>query len=143
MWKAAVIMLILLGVCVLTNSCSGPSGQQGVNGAPGADGQNGTPGTPGLPGSVGPQGPTGPQGTPGAPGTLITPEQLCPGAGPSYPSTFPEYALCINGQLYGVYSANGGFLALLPPGEYTSAGINASCTFAIGANCQIIAGGNL
>jgi hypothetical protein len=39
--------------------------------------------------------------------------------------------------MYGVYSDNGGFLSELPPGEYSSDGINASCSFTIGANCSV------
>ena len=87
----------------------------------------------------------GPKGDPGqsvtgpagADGTQITIVQFCPGVIPTYPSNFPEIGECINGQLYGVYSANGGFLALLPPGAYSSNGINASCNFTILPNCVI------
>ena len=59
----------------------------------------------GVPGPIGPQGPVG------NPGTTLTPIQLCPGTD-SYPATFLEYAFCIDGQLYGVYSASGGFMSL-------------------------------
>lgn len=78
-------------------------------------------------GQTGAQGPVGQQGT--APSVI--PVQLCPGFTPVYPSTFPESALCIDGQLYGVYSANGGFLSLLPDGDYSSNGINATCNLTI------------
>lgn len=88
------------------------------NGTNGANGQNGI------------------NGTNGANATPVTEVQLCPGT-PSYPSLFPEYALCIEGTLYGVYSANGGFLAELPPGTYSSDGINDSCTLVIGPNCFV------
>lgn len=79
----------------------------------------------------------GPKGDDGSPGTVITPINLCPGFVPSYPNVFPEYALCIQGNLYGVYSANGGFLVKMPPGTYSSNGINASCTLTVGANCAV------
>lgn len=70
----------------------------------------------------------------GQPGTLIKPIQFCPGFTPSYPSSFPEYGFVIDGAVYGVYSDHGGFMALLPPGAYSSNGINASCTFTIDAD---------
>lgn len=85
-------------------------------------------------------GATGAKGTQGQSGTNATPitiVQLCPGFVPSYPNIFPESALCIDSQLYGVYSANGGFLALLTPGTYSSDGINASCNLTILPNCVV------
>ena len=115
--------IILLVVCVLLSSCEqgaqGPAGSQGITGATGA------------------QGATGPTGANGFDGTKVTLIQFCPGVTPTYPQTFPESGICIEGQLYGVYSANGGFLTLLPPGEYSSNGVGASCTFTIGENCQV------
>jgi hypothetical protein len=82
-------------------------------------------------------GPTGPQGNPGTDATPVTVVQFCSGVTPTYPSNFPEYGICLGGNLYGVYSANDGFLAELPPGEYSSDGINASCTFTIQPNCVV------
>lgn len=73
----------------------------------------------------------GPVGPAGSPGTLLTPVQFCPNVTPNYPSTFPEYGFCIEGKLYGVYSTNGGFLALLPDGTYNSNAVGSSCTFTI------------
>jgi|ERR1035437_1580126 hypothetical protein len=89
-------------------------------------------------GLIGATGAIGAAGTPGAAGTVITPIQLCPSNFvPTYPSVFVESALCIGNHLYGVYSDHGGFLALLPPGNYSSNGINASCSFTITENCGI------
>lgn len=88
-------------------------------------------------GPIGPPGLQGPPGMPGNPGTIIIPIPLCPDFIPTYPNVFPEYALCIDNQLYGVYSRNGGFLALLPPGTYYSDGINASCTLVVESNCVV------
>jgi hypothetical protein len=62
--------------------------------------------------------------------------QFCPGT-TSYPQTFNEIGFCINSQLYAVYSANSGFLTLVPPGTYSSDGINSSCTFVVGQNCEV------
>jgi hypothetical protein len=87
-----------------------------------------------LNGAVGSQGIAGLQGIPGTPGTVIEPIQFCQGFTQSYPSVFAENGLLINGIMYGIYSANGGFMAELPPGQYSSNGINASCTFTINAN---------
>lgn len=69
-------------------------------------------------------------GTNGTPGTVVTPLQFCPGT-PTYPSKFIEVGFIINGNVYAVYSQNGGFLALIPPGNYTSNGIGSSCNFTL------------
>ena len=92
----------------------------------GPQGPKGDTGAPGLIGPVGPQGPRG---------TLIFPVKFCPQPA-VYPSTFPEYGLCIEGKMYGVYSTNGGFFAYLPSGTYSSAGVGSSCTFTI-TGCNI------
>lgn len=107
-----------------TNSfvANGSDGASGISGSNGSDGQNGLDGSNGINGTN---------------GTVITSIQLCNGITPSYPSTFPEVALCIDNQLYAVYSANDGFLVLLTPGVYSSNGINASCTFTVGQNCGV------
>lgn len=89
----------------------------------------------------GPQGVAGADGADGADGqdiTVVYAVQFCPSSFvPSYPSSFPEVGVCIGNNLYGVYSANNGFMVLLPPGTYSSNGINASCTFTILPNCEV------
>lgn len=78
-------------------------------------------------------------GANGTPGTDLTPVsivQFCPNV-TTYPTTFSEIGFCISSKVYGTYSANDGFSAYLPPGTYSSNGINSSCTFTIGANCAI------
>ncbi len=116
----------------------GPAGPQGVPGEPGTTGPQGSAGTQGLPGLDGTNGANGVDGAPGTPGTVITPIQFCDASFvPTYPSIFPEYGLVIDGKMYGVYSANGGFLVYLPPGTYNSNGINASCTFTINVDNSI------
>lgn len=121
-------------------------------------GKQGDPGYAGVSGATGITGPRGPQGNPGqacavqetSPGTVqvtcadgssmvlsdVTPVALCPEA-PVYPSTFPETALCIKGNLYGVYSANDGFLTELEPGVYLSNAIGSTCTLTVSAGCQV------
>lgn len=90
----------------------------------------------GAKGDPGIQGVPGNDGVDGTDAMSVTVVKLCPGA-PSYPSTFIEYAFCIQGNLYATYSANGGFTTYLPPGIYNSVAVNSSCTFTVGDNCQI------
>jgi hypothetical protein len=152
------ILAMFLSACGITSA--GPPGPQGLQGGrgnqgvPGNGGTNCTVATLGVSvatpnggslisctdgtSSVVLNGSNGADGTDGSPGTVVTPMQFCPSSFvQSYPSTFAESGICIDNVMYGVYSANGGFLAALPPGQYSSDGINASCTFTIGANCQI------
>lgn len=152
--------LNLFVICLLSlTGCGkqGSVGAQGLTGITGADGTSGNGcnvstlavGSPGAPNggslitcpnntsSVVLNGASGNNGSDGMPGTVITPVQFCTGFTQSYPSTFAESGLCVAGTLYGVYSENGGFLAELPPGQYSSDGINSSCTFTIGNNCSV------
>lgn len=129
----SVMVFALLAVIVsfaLLLGCVGPSGSNG------ADGTNGLRGDVGPKGDVGNTGPQGPVGTPGNNATPVTIVQFCPGV-PSYPSVFIEIGFCLNGQVYGTYSANGGFSTLLPPGAYTSNGIGSRCDFILLLNCVI------
>jgi len=131
--KYLIIMMLLLSACKGNSGATivGPKGDIGPigdTGPAGINGTNGSNGTNGQDGAVGPK---------GADGTIITPIQFCPNVHPVYPSTFPEYGVCINGNIFAVYSANDGFLALIPPGVYSSNAIGSSCTFTVLANCQI------
>lgn len=132
--------LILIFMMFGMVGCGLRDGQAGLNGAPGVKGDTGAVGATGpqgVPGPAGANGSNGTNGTNGADASPVTIVPFCPGFTATYPSVFPEYGICLQNQLYGVYSANGGFMALLPPGTYSSNGINASCTFTIGANCQV------
>lgn len=122
------LALTLLAACGRPQK--GDSGSNGSSGAPGAKGQDGVDGQDGQDGSQGPQGPAG------TPGTQITVVKLCGGT-TAYPGTFVEVAFCVGTKLYAVYSANGGFESEIPPGTYSSNGINSSCTFTVGANCAV------
>jgi Collagen triple helix repeat (20 copies) len=136
--KNLIVLFLILAAC--ERGAQGIQGGNGTNGTNGIDGTNGTNGATGAQGPQGPQGipgSTGAQGPAGADGTQITVVQFCPGT-PSYPSTFPETGLCINGNIYAVYSKNDGFLTEIPPGLYRSNAVSSSCTFAVGANCQIL-----
>jgi predicted small lipoprotein YifL len=121
-----VLMALTLAAC----GKQGPAGSPGAQGPKGDKGDQGDVGSPGMPGQ------DGSDGQPGAPGTVVQFVQLCPGT-PSYPSTFIEYAVCVENKLYAVYSANGGFLTYLPPGAYQSNAIGSACNFTVGANCQV------
>lgn len=114
---------------------TGPQGQPGATGATGetgsqgANGQTGPAGTNGLPGTTGPM---------GADGTTILPIQFCPNLISSYPSSFPEVGLLINGKIYAVFSTNGqaGLVALLP-GSYITTTTGLPCSFTILPNGTI------
>jgi len=82
-------------------------------------------------------GQNGQMGPQGLDGTTITPVQFCQGVTPTYPNTFPESGLCIDGSIYAVYSQYNGFLALIPPGEYTSQAVGSACNFTVLPNCVV------
>jgi hypothetical protein len=89
----------------------------GNNGQDGQDGQNGT------------------NGTNGQDATPVTMVKLCPGT-TTYPSVFVEYAACLNGKLYGVYSTHGGFWTYLPDGNYQSNTVGSNCNLTV-SGCTV------
>lgn len=98
-------------------------------------------GKPGATGSQGAQGAAGQSitGSPGQNGTNATPVtmvQFCPGT-THYPDTFCEVGFKLGSAIYGTYSANDGFSAYLPPGSYSSNGINCACNFTINADGSV------
>ncbi len=121
-----------LGCHLAGNSCPSVNlddpNLRGASGRNGTDGLNGTTGPQGLPGERGPIGP----------GEAFSFVQLCPGVVATYPSAFPEVAICTGVNLYGVFSANNGFLTLFPPGRYSSNAIGSNCSFTIQQNCVVI-----
>lgn len=140
--RGIVAALVFIGVAILASSCGGlPKGDTGVAGVQGADGEAGPTGAPGQKGDtgdVGPTGPQGPQGDAGAPGTVVTQVQFCPGYVTTYPSTFPEFGLCISSHLYAVYwDKHNAWLAEVMPGYYASTSTNAPCNFHVAASCQV------
>lgn len=143
--KLSLSLLLLIIVITLTacgtdyteiRQVPGPKGDQGDVGHDGQDGKDGKDGQDGMSGRDGIDGQTGAQGPAGVDGQTATVVQLCPGT-TSYPGIFIEVALCINNELYGVYSANGGFLTKLTQGNYYSNGIGSACNFTVLSNCQI------
>ena len=160
--KIKTLELLWLLVCIgaltlswaLVGCVAGPEGAQGVTGAKGDQGSSPVvttqPATSqeclnggseilvnGVEQTVICNGVQGQPGLPGTPGTKITLVQFCAET-PSYPSTFPEVGLCIDGNLYAVYSIPGSFLALITPGRYQSNGIGSSCSFTVLPNCEVV-----
>lgn len=112
-------VLMMLAVLVLMSACAKP--KDGLAGKDGSRGEQGPPGN------------TGPAGIDGLPAKVVN---LCPGV-TSYPGVFVEVALCLNSRLYGVYSANGGFLTELIPGSYSSNAIGSACNLVVHDNCVV------
>lgn len=151
---------LMLMILTLLLGCGEP-GEQGLPGPVGSPGPQGNQGNPGATGPIGPPGPSGvacnvttispipsvptggalircPDGSMSVltNGSIITPINLCPGDS-TYPSKFIEAGFCINDKMYAVYSANNGFLTELPPGNYSSNGINSTCSFRLSENCVV------
>lgn len=78
----------------------------------------------------------GEDGRDGTPGTAISAVKLCPGD-TVYPSTFVEVAFKFDGRLWAVYSTHGGFMTQLPPGRYSSNGVNSRCDFTVNNDLTI------
>ena len=127
----------ILLIALLMLSACGPSAVFEKDGIPGKDGSNGLNGSNGTNGTDGQNGLNGTDGIRGADGTQIGVVVFCPGYAPVYPTVFPEVGMCINDTIYAVYSANGGFLAPIPEGRYSSNAIGSACTFNVGAHCAI------
>lgn len=91
--------------------------------------------TNGVPGQVGA---TGSQGTPGVNASSVTAVQFCPNVTTTYPSSFPEFGLCLQGSIYGVYwNGTDTWLAEIVPGDYTSTSSTSPCNFTVTTNCGI------
>lgn len=125
-----IMVIVFLSFLIVATSCCPKDGKDGAPGVVGPVGPGGSNGNDGNDGAI------GPTGTAGTPGTLATFVQFCPGA-TTYPSTFVEVGICVNSNLYAVYSANDGFLTLIPPGRYRSNAIGSRCDFTVLTNCEI------
>ena len=76
-------------------------------------------------------------GPPGFSFSNVSTIKLCA----DYTSEYPEYAICINNQLYAVYQGStpntpSAFLALIVPGSYVSTGGN-GCRFTAASDGSI------
>lgn len=113
---------------------TGASGTNGTNGTNGSDGANGTNGSDGAPGA---DGANGVNGTNGADANPVTTVQFCPGP-TTYPSSFPEQALCLQNELYAVMWMGGqAWLSKVVPGHYATTSTGPVCSFTVSANCQV------
>lgn len=119
LYKQVIMVIEMIAVILFLFGC----GYHTVAGPQGIPGKDGQPGIAGLPGNA------------GLPGSKVTFVEFCTEV-TNYPSTFPEYGLCIDGQVYAVYSANGGFGVLLPDGNYNSNAINSACNFTL-VGCMV------
>jgi hypothetical protein len=136
--------------------CNGSDGKPGASGPQGPQGVAGSSCTTTVvnPGVMAPQGGAaiscqdgttalilngtpGQRGAEGSPGIVVTPIQFCGTSSNSYPDVFNEIGFCIDGNIYAVYSQNGGFLTEIGPGNYSSDGINSSCNFTVASNCVV------
>lgn len=118
------LALICISIAFVLAGCGTEKFESGSNGQPGIVGPKGDKGDPGD---------RGPAGADGLPAQVV---MLCSGIN-TYPGVFVEVALCLNNKLYGVYSANGGFLTELPPGNYSSNAIGSACNLTVHANCIV------
>lgn len=89
----------------------------------------------GSSGPKGEEGEAGAQGNPGVDVSTVNVIQLCPGA-TTYPGVFVEVAICINHELYGVYTSPA-FLTLIPPGTYNSTAIGSACSLTVADDCVV------
>jgi hypothetical protein len=65
--------------------------------------------------------------------------KFCPGVTPKYPTTFPEYGICLDNKIYAVYWDKVAFLTYLSPGQYQTTSVNSNCVFEVKADsCEII-----
>lgn len=113
----------------ILNGVTGPTGSIGTSGYNGATGVTGAPGSNGVNGQT---------GSTGAQGIGVYAVQLCTQYSGHYSSSFPEYALCINDVLFGVYwDGHNSWLAQMYPGEYKSTATSAPCNFTVGTQCEV------
>lgn len=112
-------IIVSIFTLVLFIACAPKKGDVGETGPQGIPGQS----------IVGPEGPRG------ADGQIAQVIPLCPGT--SNYGVFVEVGLCINNKLYAVYSANGGFLTYLAPGNYVSNAIGSACNLTVQPNCVV------
>lgn len=124
----AVIVAFWIIIAFYLAACAGPRGHDGssIVGPVGPSGETG---------AVGPKGPSGSTGAQGPAGTGVAAVKFCSQTA-YYPSVFPEYGLCLNQQLFAVYSTNGGYLAYIPNGSYYSNAVGSQCNFHV-SGCSV------
>lgn len=64
--------------------------------------------------------------------------QFCSNYNTTYPTSFPEFGICLNNLLYGVYwDGHNAWLAEIVPGYYLSTSTSAPCNFHVLTNCGV------
>jgi hypothetical protein len=125
---------------------TGSQGEAGEQGVAGNDGQsctventaNGSLLTCGTQTTFIRNGTDGTDGTNGTDATPVTMVQFCKGYQTTYPSTFAEVGICVNGQITAVYwDGHNAWLSSIPTGYYSSTSTSAPCNFTVLPNCQI------
>lgn len=94
----------------------------------------------GKDGAQGVQGEAGPRGQSGTNGTNVTMIKFCPQFPDTYGSSYPEYGMCVDNNLYAVYFNNAGkisWLTLLTSGNYTTTTSFGNCNFKVKPNCIV------
>lgn len=80
----------------------------------------------------------GSPGIPGLNGDNVSMVQFCTGFATSYPSTFPEFGMCIQDKLYGTYwDGINSWTSEIVPGTYMSTSTSAPCNFVVADNCGV------
>jgi hypothetical protein len=78
------------------------------------------------------------QGVPGQNATSVNVVQFCSAYTTTYPSSFPEQAVCVGNELLAVYwDGTNAWLAEVVPGYYASTSTTAPCDFTVGTDCKI------
>lgn len=127
-WALACLLGLVSG-CGYLQGSDGSPGRDGINGSNGRDGQNGHDGQNGSPGL------NGHDGQNGRDATGVTTVLFCPGY---QPTSYPEYGICIAGNLYAVYwDKQNAFMAEIVPGNYVSTSTSAPCNFQVAAGCTV------
>lgn len=86
-------------------------------------------------GATGPQGQQGPSGVDLSSVSVV---QFCSGYQTSYPNSFPEFGMCVNGNLYAVYwNGSDAWLAEIVSGYYASTSTSAPCNFTVTSGCNV------
>lgn len=72
------------------------------------------------------------------PGNNVSTVLFCANTTTTYLTSFPEFGLCINNLLYGVYwDGHNSWLAQIVPGYYLSTSTSAPCNFHVLPNCGV------
>lgn len=69
---------------------------------------------------------------------VTTTVKFCVGQTTSYPTSFPEYGLCLDNIIYGVFwDGHNAWWAQIPKGNYISTSTGLQCNFKVLDNCVI------